>query len=49
MTKDLRTAASRARSSYKRPQLTVFGSVRNLTGGSDGANGDTMSTFMLMP
>ena len=34
---------------YARPELTEFGSIRNLTGGSTGPNGDFMSTFMLMP
>lgn len=39
---------SATRLTYTRPQLSVFGSVRNLTGGSLGSNGDTMSTFMAM-
>ncbi|VVT02221.1 lasso RiPP family leader peptide-containing protein [Erythrobacter sp. EC-HK427] len=33
---------------YERPVLTVFGSVRNLTGGSGGMlNGDSTSMDML--
>lgn len=32
--------AQDAKTRYSRPQLTVYGSVRNLTGGSGGTNGD---------
>lgn len=49
MSLDFRTTKSGVRASYTTPQLVKFGSVRNLTGGSAGLNGDTMSTFMLMP
>ncbi len=49
MSNDFRNAKSVGRKSYIRPALTVHGSVRNLTGGSTGPNGDTMSTFMQMP
>ena len=31
---------------YESPSLTVLGSVRNLTGGSIGPLGDTMTSFM---
>lgn len=33
-------AAATAKSQYQRPQLTVYGSVRNLTGGSVGVMND---------
>lgn len=33
---------------YLAPSLVEYGSVRNLTGGSSGTLGDTMSTQMLM-
>lgn len=33
---------------YVRPELTVFGSVRNLTGGSIGGTGDSMSAMQVM-
>jgi hypothetical protein len=33
---------------YARPELTVFGSVRNLTGGSIGGTGDGMSAMQVM-
>ncbi|MGB3166544.1 MAG: lasso RiPP family leader peptide-containing protein [Alteraurantiacibacter sp.] len=42
-----RAAAPKRR--YTKPELTEFGSIRNLTGGSAGENGDFMSTFMAMP
>ena len=31
---------------YARPELTVFGSVRNLTGGSNGSDDDAFSTMV---
>ena len=34
------THTTAAKASYTRPQLTVFGSVRNLTGGSSGGCDD---------
>jgi len=33
---------------YERPQLSVFGSVRNLTGGSMGPNGGDGKVIMQM-
>ena len=35
---------SAARASYSRPELTVYGSVRNLTGGSVGSMSDGTGT-----
>jgi hypothetical protein len=42
MSKQARTP----KATYARPELSVFGSVRNLTGGSAGPQGDVMSTMM---
>lgn len=42
---------NRARAEYSRPELTVFGSVRNLTGGSIGTalgDGGNMAMDMTM-
>lgn len=40
--------SKQAKAPYARPQLTVFGSVRNLTGGSNGTqNGDGTGMTML--
>ncbi|MFC3100218.1 hypothetical protein [Altererythrobacter lauratis] len=44
MSNDIRTP----KAAYARPELTVFGSVRNLTGGSVGGAGDGMSAMQVM-
>ncbi|WP_169053619.1 hypothetical protein [Alteraurantiacibacter aquimixticola] len=49
MANNTHSASASARREYRQPKLTVFGSVRNLTGGSAGPNGDVMGTFMAMP
>lgn len=36
------------KSAYQAPRLVEYGSVRNLTGGSDGQNGDGQSTMRVM-
>ncbi len=36
------------KATYVRPELTVFGSVRNLTGGSNGTVGDSTGMNMVM-
>lgn len=36
----MKTATTKQKAAYVTPQLTVFGSVRNLTGGSNGSVGD---------
>lgn len=48
MSDQINTQAKSDKLAYARPQLTAFGSVRNLTGGSMGStNGDTISMDML--
>lgn len=37
-----------ARRTYARPALTVYGSVRELTGGMSGVGTDAMGMFMAM-
>ncbi len=39
--------ASKARRSYARPSLTVYGSVRELTGGMSATGTDAMLMFMM--
>lgn len=47
MSNQIDTAAKPSKLPYARPELTAFGSVRNLTGGSEGTkNGD--GGFMTM-
>lgn len=41
------STSSTARASYSRPELTVYGSVRNLTGGSVGSMNDGSATRTL--
>lgn len=50
MTSSINNASQASKGQYARPQLAVYGSVRNLTGGSSGANNDgsgPMTTDML--
>ena len=40
---------SAGKASYSRPELTVYGSVRNLTGGSVGSMSDALGTRSTLP
>ena len=44
----MKTVDKARRVPYARPELTVFGSVRNLTGGSTGDVGDALGMNMIM-
>lgn len=43
-----KTTNASAKAAYSRPALTVYGSVRNLTGGSVGADVDDLANMMFM-
>lgn len=42
---ELNKTTGNGKAGYVRPQLTVFGSVRNLTGGSSGLDNDGAGTM----
>ena len=46
MTTETGIANKAVKGRYAAPQLTTYGSVRNLTGGSAGMKSDAMSTTM---
>ena len=47
MSNKINTQAKSAKLAYARPELTAFGSVRNLTGGSGGMSADGITMTMM--